>query len=417
MNIQTLKLTDITPYEKNPRSNDEAVKYVAASIEKFGFKVPIVIDKNNVIVCGHTRYKAAKKLKIKEVPCIIADDLTDEQIKAYRLADNKVAEYSEWDMDLLFEELSSLTGDFDMLDFGFDEIVESMEEKEVIEDDFEPDVTKEAVSKMGDIYKLGNHILMVGDSTKQEDVEKLMDGQIADLVVTDPPYNVNVSNSKGMKIQNDNMASSLFNEFLTMAFSNIYNSLKPGGAFYIWFASTEYINFETALNKNNLYVRQELIWNKNNFILGRQDYHWKHEPCLYGWKDGAAHYFIDDRTQSTVIEDVPQEFDNMKKSELIKLLNDIYRKHPHTSVINEAKPKVNDLHPTMKPLKLIGLLVNNSSKENEIVLDLFGGSGSTLMVCEQLNRSCRMMEYDPVYADVIITRWEEFTGKKAIKIS
>jgi site-specific DNA-methyltransferase (adenine-specific) len=417
MEITNKKLNELIPYEKNPRSNDQAVKYVANSISNFGFKVPIVIDKENIIVCGHTRYKAAKRLKYKEVPCIIADDLTEEQIKAFRLADNKVAEYAEWDMDLLLEELNGLTDDFDMLDFGFDEIVASMEEKEVIEDDFEPDITKEAVSKIGDIYKLGNHILMVGDSTRQEDVDKLMDGEVADLVVTDPPYNVNVSNSKGMKIQNDNMASSLFKEFLTAAFNNINRNLKPGGAFYVWFANSEHINFETALNDNGLHVRQELVWNKSGFILGRQDYHWKHEPCLYGWKDGAAHYFIDDRTQSTVIEDIPQDFEKMKKADLIKLLNDIYDKGVNTSVIDEAKPQVNDLHPTMKPLKLIGKLVNNSSRENEIVLDLFGGSGSTLMVCEQLNRKCRMMEYDPVYADVIITRWEEFTGEKAIKIS
>jgi site-specific DNA-methyltransferase (adenine-specific) len=413
MNIITKQLKEIKPYEKNPRKNDEAVKYVAKSIEQFGFKVPIIIDKDGIIVCGHTRYKAAKRLKIKEVPCIMADDLSDEQIKAFRVADNKVSEYAEWDMELLEEELKAIES-LDMSEFGFDDIIDEMSEPTVEEDDYELEL-KEPIAKFGEMYRLGDHILLCGDSTSEEDVDRLMNGDVADLVVTDPPYNVDIKNSQGMKIENDNMENSKFKQFLTDAFYNLTKSLKPGGAFYVWYASREHINFETALNDNGLVVREQLIWNKNSFILGRQDYHWKHEPCLYGWKDGARHYFVDDRTQSTVIELEAKEIDQMKKDELVKMLKEMLKEK--TTVIDENKPTISDLHPTMKPLKLIGRLVENSSKEGEIVLDLFGGSGSTLMVCEQLNRKCRIMEYDPQYVDAIINRWEEFTGQKAEKIS
>jgi len=229
--------------------------------------------------------------------------LTDTQIQAFRLADNKVAEKSEWDLELLSGEMEQLLNlDFDMTVFGFE--LDEPEEEEIVEEDgFDEELPEEPKSKPGEIYQLGDHRLMCGDSTSEADVEKLMDGNEADMVLTDPPYNVNISNSKGMTIENDNMDSSQFLDFLTDAFANIQKALKPGGVFYIWFASREHVNFEKALNNNNLIVRQELIWNKNSLVLSRQDYQWKHEPCLYGWKDGAAHYFIDDRTQTTVIED------------------------------------------------------------------------------------------------------------------
>jgi len=415
MDILNLGLEEIKPYEKNPRNNDNAVDAVAASIREFGFKVPIIIDKDNIIVAGHTRYKAAKKLGLKTVPCIKADDLTDEQVKAFRLADNKVAELAEWDFDLLNEELETIT--IDMEQFGFETIVDAEAEPEAEEDNYEPEVPEEPKSKHGDIYILGNHRLMCGDSTSLEDVEKLMNGAVADLVVTDPPYNVAIENSKGMTIENDNMESSQFQDFLTSAFENLERSLKPGGAFYVWYASREHINFETALNKANLRVREQLIWNKNSFILGRQDYHWKHEPCLYGWKDGESHYFVDDRTQSTVFEDKGIDIKKLKKEEMQKLLEELLSDKISTTVINEDKPSVNDLHPTMKPIKLIARLIKNSSKQKECVLDLFGGSGSTLIACEQLNRTCMTMEYDPRYADVIVDRWETLTGKKAVLLN
>ena len=415
LKIEYVDINNIKPYKKNPRKNEKAIPYVMESIKQFGFKNPVILDKDNVIVAGHTRIESAKRLGITEIPCIYADDLTDEQIRAFRLADNKVAEIAEWDIDLLDTELDDILN-IDMSDFGFDLDLEDEEEKEIIEDEV-PEVPEEPKAKLGDIYQLGNHRLMCGDSTKEEDVAKLMNGELADLVVTDPPYNVAIENSQGMKIKNDDMGNEEFLDFLTKAFNCLNISLKKGGAFYVWFASREHINFETALNKNGLEVRQELIWNKNSLILGRQDYQWKHEPCLYGWKDGDSHYFIDDRKQTTVIEDKKPDIKKMKKEEMQKLLEEIYSDKTSTTIINEDKPSVNDLHPTMKPIKLIARQVKNSSKVGEKVLDLFGGSGSTIITCEQLNRKCYTMEYDPIYVDVIIERWENFTGQKAVKIN
>ena len=213
------------------------------------------------------------------------------------------------------------------------------------------------------------------------------------------------------------MSDEEFYNFLSSAFKNIYNCLKPGGAYYIWYASKEVVNFSNALEDNNLPVRQELIWNKNSLVMGRQDYQWKHEPCLYGWKEGAGHYFIDDRTQTTVIEDKKPDIRKLKKEEMIKLLEEIYSDKISTTIINENKPATSELHPTMKPVKLIARQVKNSSRPGEIILDLFGGSGTTLITCEQLGRKCYMMEYDSHYADVIINRWETFTGEKAVKLN
>ena len=213
------------------------------------------------------------------------------------------------------------------------------------------------------------------------------------------------------------MSNEDFYIFLNKAFNNIYINLKFGGAFYVWYASREVVNFQNALESNNLSVKQELIWNKNSLVMGRQDYQWKHEPCLYGWKDGAAHYFIDDRTQTTVFEDKKPDIKKMKKEELVKLLEEIYSDKVSTTIINESKPSVSELHPTMKPVKLIARQVKNSSRIGEKVLDLFGGSGTTLITCEQLGRINYTMEYDPKYVDVIIQRWEQFTGKKAVKLN
>lgn len=431
MNITNKKLTEIKPYEKNPRRNDAAVEAVAESIKQFGFKVPLVIDKNGVIVTGHTRYKAAQKLGLKEIPCIVADDLNEAQIKAYRLADNKVGEIAEWDEDLLWEELQALADmDIDMDVFGFKpfDVEDDMADVEEDEFDVEEYIPEEPKAKRGDIYQLGNHRLMCGDSTSEEDIDKLMNGELADLVVTDPPYNVDYGskaqaiNKYGYKfsdrhIENDYMPSDQFIEFLDKAFKNLSEHLKPGGAFYIWHASITVFEFELALRLNNLKSRQQLIWNKNSIVLGRQDYQWKHEPCLYGWKEGAAHYFVDDRTQCTVIEDKNLEFKKMKKEELVALLEDIYSDKISTTIINENKPSRSDEHPTMKPLKLLARSIKNSSKQGQIVLDLFGGSGSTMMTCEQLNRKCYMCELDPKYVDVIIERWENLTGEKAVKIN
>ena len=425
MQIVYKKVNELIPYINNSRTHsEEQVNQIVASINEFGFTNPLLIDEKDNIIAGHGRLLASKKLGMEEVPCIVLKGLTEAQKKAYIIADNKMALNAGWDEELLkieLENLKELDFDLELTGFNVDELDDILgnneEEKEVEEDDFEVEVPEEPKAKLGDIYQLGNHRLMCGDSTSEEDVAKLMNGEIADLVVTDPPYNVAIENSQGMTIKNDNMEKSQFLEFLTKAFNCLNISLKKGGAFYVWFASREHINFETALNKNGLEVRQELIWNKNSLILGRQDYQWKHEPCLYGWKDGDSHYFIDDRKQTTVIEDKKPDIKKMKKEEMQKLLEEIYSDKTSTTIINEDKPSVNDLHPTMKPIKLIARQVKNSSKVGEKVLDLFGGSGSTIITSEQLNRKCYTMEYDPKYVDVIIERWEKFTGKKAVLIS
>ena len=374
MNVVMKKIADIHAYENNPRKNDNAVDAVAASIKNFGFKQPIVIDKNNVIVAGHTRVKAALKLGLTEVPCVIADDLTDEQVKAFRLADNKTAELAEWDLDKLSEELKFI--DMDMEEFGFEDLEKELE-RDVLEDNFDENEQLPEVpyAKSGDVFILGRHRLMCGDSTKADNVKTLMDGKTADMVFTDPPYNVDYEGTAG-KIMNDKQDEESFFKFLSDAFANMYASLKAGGAIYCCHADTEGVNFRTAFTKAGFKLAECLIWEKDTFVFGRQDYHWKHEPILYGWKDGAAHYFVDDRTQDTIW--------------------------------NFPKPKANDLHPTMKPLELVGKAIKNSSRKNEIILDLFGGSGSTLIASEQIERKAYLMELDERYVDVIVKRYLRF---------
>lgn len=388
MDIKVQKTEDLIPYEKNPRHNEDAITAVAKSIEKFGFKVPIVVDASNVIVNGHTRLKAAKYLGLKEVPTIIADDLTPEQIKAFRLADNKVGEIATWDEELLNAELDELADlDFDMTEFGFDLPDIEGEEVEVIEDEFEEELPAEPISKLGDIYQLGRHRLMCGDSTNSLEVEKLMGNKKADLLITDPPYNVAYEGKgkEALTIKNDSKETNEFHSFLYEAFSAAINNMKLGSSFYVWYASSEVVNFHTALEEAGFLVKQELIWNKNSMVLSRQDYHWKHEPCLYGWASGGSHSWYSDRKQTTIL--------------------------------NFDRPTVNKEHPTMKPVALFDYQIKNSSKQGDCILDLFGGSGTTLIACEQNEREAYLMELDPRYVDVIIARWEAFTGEVAVKIS
>ena len=406
-------LGELKPYKRNPRKNDGAVDAVAASIKEFGFKVPIVIDTNGEIVAGHTRLKAAKKLGLAEVPCIIADDLTPEQIKAFRLADNKTAELTEWDFELLQLELEDIK--LDMSDFGFDTTTTP---GEPYEDNYEPEPPTEPKTKPGEMFKLGKHYLLCGDATSAASYARLTGGGALDLLLTDPPYNVDYEGKTKdkLKIENDKKDDASFFEFLSDAFENAAEALKPGGVWYIFHADCEGENFRRAAREKLGKVRQCLIWNKNTIVLGRQDYQCKHEPCLYGWKDGAAHYFVDDRTQATVYEDKGIDLKKLKKDEAIKLLQDIFSDKQSTTVINEDKPARSAEHPTMKPVKLLARLIRNSTHPGETVLDPFGGSGSTLIACEQLGRICYTMEFDPKYCDVIIDRWEKLTGEKVVKI-
>lgn len=385
MQVQSIKISEVKPYDKNPRKNDDGVEAVANSIKEFGWQQPIVVDKDNVIIVGHTRYKAAKKLGMDKVPVVVADNLSPEQVKAYRLADNKTGELTDWDMGLLDDELADIA-DIDMSDFGFD-LDLGDDEAEVQEDDFDEEVPEEPQSKLGQIYQLGRHRLMCGDSTNSEDVKKLVGGVRCDLLLTDPPYNVGYEGkqSSKMTIKNDRQDDDEFYKFLFDAFNAAKDNLKQGASFYIWYASSEAANFNNAANNSGLSVREELIWEKNNLVMGRQDYQWKHEPCLYGWVEGGSHSWYSDRKQTTVMH-----FD---------------------------KPQRSDLHPTMKPVALFDYQIKNSTKLGDVVLDLFGGSGTTIMACEQDGRNACVMEYDPKYVDVIIKRWEDFTGKKAELIS
>lgn len=384
LKIEYLPLKALKPYERNARKHGkEDVEAVAACIRETGFNDPIGIwSDKNIIVEGHGRLLAAKKLGMKEVPCIRLDHLTDEQRKAYALAHNKTAELSSWDVDLLNLELEDIT-DIDMEQFGFD-LPDPLADMEAVDDDYEISVPEQPKAKYGEIYQLGRHRLMCGDSTVLGDVQKLVENVQMDLLITDPPYNVDYEGTAG-KIKNDSMKDDKFREFLTDAFKNAAAVMKPGASFYIWHADSEGYNFRQACFNAGWQVRQCLIWNKNSLVLGRQDYQWKHEPCLYGWKEGAGHQWHNDRKQTTVMD-----YD---------------------------RPKKNAEHPTMKPVPLFDYEIRNSTKEGDLVLDLFGGSGTTIMACEQDGRNAYVMELDPKYVDVIIDRYEAFTGGKAVLLN
>lgn len=399
-----MKVEDLKFDKRNyRRHNDRNKELIKKSIEEVGFGRSIVIDSENEIVCGNgVVSQADKKTPVKvvetdgsELVVIKRTDLKTSDAKRKQLAvmDNSASDSSEFDFELLQEDFDTE----ELQDWGLDVDFAIEEEKEVIEDEVPEEV--ETRCKLGDIWQLGEHRLMCGDSTKVDDVEKLMNGEKADMVLTDPPYNVNIGQGGGsicsMRIQNhrtdgatiknDNMADNDFYNFLLEVFKCLIIFTKPGGAFYIWHADTQGLNFRLALKDAGLTVRQCLIWNKSQLVMGRQDYQWKHEPCLYGWVDGSSHKFYNDRKQTTVID-----FERPQKS-----------------------PE----HPTMKPVGLFDYQIKNNTKGSDIVLDLFGGSGTTMIACEQNGRKARLMELDPHYCDVIIQRWENLTGKEAVLCS
>lgn len=424
LKIEYVAVDSLTPYEKNARSHGkEDLKAIEDSIREFGFVDPIGVW-HDIIVEGHGRLIAAKQIGMTEVPVIRLDQLTDEQRRAYALAHNKTAELSSWNFDLLAAELNNIS-EIDMTAFGFDAEGIGIEENE-IEEVETPEPPKKPKSKLNDIYVMGGCRLICGDSTDPNVIARLMNGEKADMLLTDPPYNValGMGGSKdearkrhrrtdGLVIMNDKMEDEDFYNFLLKFYKAAFENMKEGAAFYVWHADNESLNFRKALKDAGVQLRQVLIWNKSAFTLGRQDYQWKHEPCLYGWKDGAAHYFVDDRTQATVFEDAGVDIDKMKKDEMRELLKKLMADKISTTVLDEDRPTVSKEHPTMKPLKLLARQIKNSSRPGDIVLDTFGGSGSTLMACEQLNRKCYMCELDPQYVDVIVERWEKYTGLKA----
>ena len=384
-------ISDLTPYERNPRKNDEAVKKVAASLERFGLvKNSVVVDENMVLITGHTTLKAMRSLGWKTCPAVTqVYGLTEEEKRAYRIADNKLGELAEWDLELLALELDDLKVlDFDLDQTGFDDkelgkILDTS--KEASEDDYEPPVEIETSIQRGDLFRLGRHRLLCGDATRAEDVGRLMDGEKADMVFTDPPYNVDYTGktADALKIQNDKMEGGAFRAFLTDAFARMVESSKPGAPAYVCHADTEGYNFRGAFADAGWLLKQCIIWEKHHFVMGRQDYQWQHEPILYGWKPGP-HRFYGGRNLTTIWK--------------------------------VDRPMANREHPTMKPVALVAQAVKNSTKGGDIVLDLFLGSGTTLIACEQLGRTCYGMEISPQYCQVIIDRWEKLTGQKVERV-
>ncbi len=437
LRVKYAPIADVRPYEGNPRHNDGAVEAVANSIREFGWKQPIVVDADGTIVVGHTRWKAAKRLGMDEVPVVVASDLTPEQCAAYRLADNRVGELAEWDSELLAQELDGLAG-FDMERFLFDDsdlqTPEAFEEPVSLDDvrEVEPDDSAPDRVKAGELWRMGDHVLLCGDATSPDDVKRLIEagGGSADMLLTDPPYNVGLGwhmkpseakqlhrRTDGLVIENDKWDSDdEFEVFLREATGNAASVLRKGAAFYIWHAHNLSEPFFRAVRECGLTVRQCLVWAKNTFALGRQDYQWRHEPCLYGWKDGAAHYFFDSRTETTVIEDAKPDPKKMTKAELVEFAQSVLTEKQASTVLEFDKPSRSEEHPTMKPVKLFAYLVRNSSRPGDLVLDPFAGSGTTVIACEQLKRRAAVMELDPHYASVIVDRWERLTGKAAERV-
>lgn len=373
-----------------------------------------------VVLGGNMRLEGHRINEDKDAPCaVLPEDTPDDKLRQIVQKDN--ASFGHFDYDILRKE---------WLDFGYDykswglhfDTKELEIEEEAKDDNFDVDRAAAAIktpkTQKGDIWQLGDHFLMCGDSTSAEDVARLMDGTRADLSVTDPPYNVAYEGSTKdhLTIKNDQMSDGAFHDFLVAAFTRMNEALKPGAANYVFFACKEARAFIDAYIQAGFLYKQLLIWVKNTITLTRSDYQWQHEPCIYGWKDGAPHYFTDDRTLRTVVDEWP-DFDQMDKAALRDFCKRVFDKDAlATDIVREDKPTRNAEHPTMKPIPLVGRFVRNSSQRGQSVIDLFGGSGSTLMACEQLKRQCRTMEYDPVYCDVIIARWEKYTGRKATKI-
>jgi len=391
MRIEQRPVAGLIPYVNNSRKHsDEQVAQIAASIKEFGWTNPILVDGANGIIAGHGRLMAARKLGMEAVPVIELAHLSEPQRKALIIADNKLAMNAEWDNDLLMLELGELLEggfDLDLLGFGKDELDALLSPTEATEgltdEDAVPEPPAVPVTVLGDVWLLGKHRVMCGDSCSITDMEKLVADRQADMWLTDPPYNVAYEGGTKEKltIQNDSMADDTFRQFLRDAYVAADAAMKCGAVFYIWHADSEGYNFRGAAQDAGWKIRQCLIWKKSSLVMGRQDYHWKHEPCLYGWKEGAGHLWAADRKQTTILE-----FD---------------------------KPSRNGEHPTMKPVALFEYQMLNNTKGGDLVLDSFGGSGTTLIAAEKNGRHSCLMELDPKYVDVIIKRWQDFTGKTA----
>ena len=377
----------LIPYARNARTHDEKqIAQIAASIREFGFLSPIVVSEDKTILCGHGRFYAAQKLGLKKVPCVMESHLTESQRRAYILADNKLSLNAGWDNEMLAIELSELQSDgFDVSITGFDDkelsdLFSDGTDGDVKDDDYDlaAALEKAAFVMHGDVWTVGKHRLVCGDATNPDDVNLLMGDTKANLILTDPPYGVSFTSSSGLKIQNDSIKGEEFYSFLLSAFRNMADHLEKGGAAYVFHADTEGLNFRRAFVDAGFHLAGCCIWVKDSLVLGRSDYQWQHEPVLYGFMQNGKHKWYSDRRQTTIW--------------------------------NFAKPKRNANHPTSKPLDLLGYPIGNSTRENAVVIDTFGGSGSTLMACDRMNRICRTMELDEKYASVILRRYVDDTG-------
>jgi len=424
MNIQTRKLSELKNADYNPRKKltplDPEYQKIARSVDEFGYVDPIIINSDNTIIGGHQRATVLKDKGWDEVQVVVLD-ISKVKEKALNIALNKIS--GEWDMSLLKDLLTEIDdGSYDVTLTGFDmdeieDLMTQFHQDDPVEDDgFDAveayEEIEEPETQTGDIWFLGKHRLMCGNSCDSADVAKLMGDEKAQLIVTDPPYNVDYKGTAG-KIINDNMSNDAFYLFLFDAFKNMYAHAEQGAAIYIFHADSEGLNFRKAYQDAGFMLKQCLIWVKNALVLGRQDYQWRHEPILYGWKDGAAHYFVDDRSQTTVIDASERpNFKQMKKDELLEYITKHFEELNNTpqTIIYCDKPTKSEEYPTMKPIPLVGKLINNSSKVEWIVLDLFAGSGTTMVACEKLDRVSRIMEMDPKYADVIVKRYVKLTG-------
>ncbi len=418
MRVEALPIGDIVPYAHNAKEHPQwQIDQIAASIDEFGNNDPIAIDEGNVVIEGHGRLLALKQLGYQTAECIRLSHLSDEQKRAYILAHNKLTMNTGFDEEELAAELARIT-EIDMSELGFDDVPQGeVTAAEVFEDE-PPEPPAQPRTKRGDLYVMGAHRLLCGDSTDPADVERLMGGAKADLLLTDPPYNIAYEGKTADKLTIDNDAwtdDAAFVGFLGSAFSAALAAMRPGAAFYIWHASTQMHNFRRAADDAGMEVHEVLVWNKSVFTLGRQDYQWKHEPCLYGWKGGAAHYFTDDRTLSTVIETANMSDPaQMTKRQLVAFAREALGACGATTVIDCKKPARSEMHPTMKPVQLFAHLMENSTRPGESVLDLFGGSGTTAIAAEQMGRRAYLMELDPAYCDAIVDRWEQLTGERAV---
>jgi DNA modification methylase len=388
--VEQWPIDRLVPYAKNSRTHSDAqVAQIAASIKEWGFTTAVLVDEDGGIIAGHGRLMAARKLGMTEVPVMVAAGWSDAQKRAYVIADNKLALNAGWDNELLALELADIQGlgfDVELTGFSDEEIKDLMpvEITEGLTDEDDAPAVQESVTVPGDVWVMGKHRLLCGDSTSVDDLGKLCESQLVDMWLTDPPYNVAYEGGTKEKltIKNDSMGDDQFRQFLRDAYTAADTVMKPGAVFYIWHADSEGYNFRGAARDAGWTVRQCLIWKKSSLVLGRQDYQWRHEPCLYGWKEGAGHLWAADRKQTTILE-----FD---------------------------KPSRNGEHPTMKPVALFEYQLLNNTKGGDIVLDSFGGSGTTLIAAEKNGRVARLMKLDPKYCDVIVKRWQDFTGQKAV---